>query len=311
MLGTGPVQPGFASRVTAFVLAGLLALELQADLAERWANPDLPEAGVAEPAAPPAIAPTIEPRVTEVMEAAFENVASEPRRTAVPESPSTPAVPEPVPAQPPRDVAEVEPAATEPVVEPRTQPAPTLVERCDALLSGSDAPAPAAAAALLHESGGAEDMIEGLIAEEVPADEARFRVLRTLSLAGRDEDARELARRIKQESPAASAVAIRELDLLRPRIVDVDSFVDDRSRLVVTGAVRNEDVAAVRRVRVVAELLDPQGNVIAAEDTRVKPKLIDAALDGSFTVRFGRDLDPAEVDRTRVTVVRYEYEVVD
>jgi len=322
MRGLGPVQPGFTSRIVAFVLAGLLAFELQADLAAWLANPtgDITDG--------PAMAAAARPDASgEAVTAGHDDsgaIAAEPSPPA--REPEPAAQPEPAPAAAvaqtrrgePELIATIVPAdETAAAQVDVTASKPSLADRIAEVLAMDGAGSPdessMIAAELLDTSGGAEALLAGLLAEAVPRSAAELQVLRTLILGEQVPEARRLARGLKRENPgdAETDAAIRELSLLRPRIVDLDSFIDPRNRLVITGAVRNEDVAAVRRVKVMAEALDGEGNVIASGTTRVKPRLIAATVDGSFTVRFGRGIDPERVGRTRVTVVRYEYEVLE
>jgi len=315
MAGFRSMQPGFASRTAAFVLAGLLVLELQADLARWLANPRSADHGVVraervveslEPEAAPVVAPvtTAEPAPAPAVERVAASV-SRPQVDRVPLE-ATLAAPIVADAGPP-DAVQSELRESSDVER--------LAARCETLLEQYDRaeePDPRRSATLLlRDSGGSAELLAALRDPSQPTGRAELMVIRTLLLAEREEQARELAREARLSDPEDTELgaAIHELGLLRPRIVKLDPIVGAGDRLELRGTVRNEDIGAVRKVKVRAEALDGEGNVVATSTTRVKPKLIDASVEGAFVVRFARAVDASRVSRTRVTVVAYEYEV--
>jgi hypothetical protein len=315
------MPPGIVSRIVAVCLAGALALALLDDLADRLAaSPDpglaaarAEEAGAAraevDPAPPRSEADPTVPIAAEV--ALAVEPSKEPSSTAAPADAREPQTP------PEEPVAPEHPA--EPAADPETLPEEparaSVLERCRLVVEsderGEAERASREASQVVFDFGSPELLIAALVEEGLDEHQARLLTIRSLLLAGRDEQARDEARAAKLRHPDLSEVerSIQEWRLLRPRIVELDSFVNERQRLVLRGTVRNEDVGAVRRVRVRGELLDGDGNVVASGVTRVKPKLIASDLTGEFEIRFKEPADHESVTRTRASVIQYEYEV--
>jgi hypothetical protein len=219
------------------------------------------------------------------------------------------------PVRPPEPTAqpEVTPTATD--AEPATTADPAIerLHRAVRLADKGDAQgARATAEALLAEHESYSGLSAALEADGADAIEARLGALHVVHLAGRESVAVELAQELKRSYSATPRVqeSIREWGLLNPRIVSVDSTIEDGVRLIVSGAIENLDVGDIRRVIVEVEALDAAGNVLAVERTRARPRSLDPGESGSFAVAFRR-LDPGSVLRTRATVVEWDSEVAD
>jgi hypothetical protein len=310
---TRSLPPGLVSRLVAILLAGVLAFMLQQDFAEYLANPTQPEPAV------------VRPEIESILPAEDDPVPlGEVDETPADQAPVTIETPEPpvveeenkpvAPGEPQQPSVEVTPPVAE---QEQFAPVSARVAERFALLvewleNDDEGHARLEAMQILDELGGSEAVIEALMGEKVPGHRARLLTVHALLLADHEEEARRVARQAKLSHPDDPTVVetIDELKILRPRIVDLDSFVNDRQRLVLKGTVRNEDVGAVRKIRVRGDALDGEGNVIASSVTQVKPRLIASDLAGEFEIRFKGVSDHSQISRTRATVIAYEYEVV-
>jgi hypothetical protein len=164
---------------------------------------------------------------------------------------------------------------------------------------------------LLAEYSSASALSSAMIREDVDVVRSDLLALRILQISGRDEQSREVARQLRSAHVAESEVAdtIRLWKILRPRVASVESGIGRGGEIVVSGTVENPDIAAVRRVRVLVEGVDAQGNVVRTIEIRVRPKLVGPAATGTFEgVLKGSDV--AQVVRTRASVSDFQYEVV-
>jgi hypothetical protein len=165
---------------------------------------------------------------------------------------------------------------------------------------------------LLSEHSSASALSNAMIEEEVGVVRADLLALRILQIAGRDEDSRDVARQLRKAHAGNSEVAetVRLWKILRPRVVSVESGIGRGGEIVVSGTVENPDIAAVRRVRVLVEGVDAEGNLLRTVDTRVRPKTLGPAETGTFeAILKGSDLEG--IKRTRASVSDFQFEVVN
>jgi len=248
--------------------------------------------------------PTLDaPTATETPPEAIEVTGGFPDVVPTPAVASTPSLSLPEPAKLPETVVPAEPIP-EPIFE--------LIERADRLAEGGDpGKARSEAQALLGRYADYTGLTNALVADGIDDVRARLDALRVLQLAGLDEISTELARELKRSYASTPEVllAIHDWRILKPKIISLDTSIEKGERVVVTGELENPDIGSVRRVLVEVVALDAAGNVLATEQTRVRPRAIDAGGAGSFTLRF-TTVDPSFVVRTRATVTRWQSEVL-
>jgi hypothetical protein len=341
------LPPGFVSRVAAVVMGGALVFALQDDLAE-WlaASPEVPVVATdgAESAEHSVIAPRTDhvERQAASLEANQSTVEEpEPEPVQLHAAEATP-IPRPERQAPPAasadsrasaesgtslrtvesridpgtdtgsiDTAEDSTTGGDAISEPAVVAAGGCQRMTDRFEAGDEAAAGREATELFVLFGGHTEMTAALAEEGVPTHRARLWTILALHTTGDEEAARELARLTRASYPGNEEVgeSLRRWSILRPRIVEFESFVNEQQRLVLRGTVKNEDIGAIRKVKVRGEALDDRGNVIAAIDVRVKPKLLASDLAGEFEILFKNIADHERIQRTRATVIHFEYEV--
>jgi hypothetical protein len=224
----------------------------------------------------------------------------------------------------------VQPAELPPAPEPQTFPEsvaqtefiPTpsessILERCleiERLADvGSTESAKSAAQVLIAEHLKHNTLAKMLVENGAEPLWAHLLALRMLQVAGEEERALATARILKREflDFPEVVVAIREWNVLRPRISSVEVSVESGDKLFVSGTLHNPDVTSIRRIRVHAEALDAEGRVIGFAEAHAKPKRLGPESEGTFKVRIRGIDDPNVVARTRATIVAYEFEVTE
>lgn len=252
--------------------------------------------------------------------------SADPAKKAKPDTPQ-PQPSQPAPSRPEQTSPKPPPAATKssaakpaPAAKAPATPAPAeagsvLLDRvleCTRLYrNGEGESARERAEILLSEYVSATALSSAMIEENVGNIRADLLALRVLQIAGRDETSREVARQLKRAHTGTSEVTdtVRLWKILRPRVASVESGIGRGGEIVVSGTVENPDIAAVRRVRVLVEGVDAQGNLVRTVEARVRPKTLDAAATGNFEAIL-KGNDAAEIVRTRASVSDFQFEVV-
>lgn len=266
-----------------------------------------------------------EPQPEPLESAVPEETSSEPKAVSPPAGPKP--QPEPVPTE--ALAAERSPPSTSPL--PLTAP-PPLEKVADPLPvtpppvpitegfaraerfadSGDVGDARSEAETLLEEYEDYSGMVAAFLASGTGEVRARLNALRVLQLGGLQAISTELARELKRSYASTPEVleAIRDWRILKPQITKLDSSIEDRVGVVVTGELMNPDVGVVRRMLVEVEALDAAGNVLETIQVRVRPRTLEPGSAGVFRVEFSR-IDPTFVLRTRATIVEWQSEVLE
>jgi hypothetical protein len=196
------------------------------------------------------------------------------------------------------------------IVEAPAEPEPRLGQ--EPIAQGADVAVPSGLP-VLERCLEIERLAEDVVEHGAEPLRAHLLALRMVQVAGEEERALATARILKREFLDLPEVvgAIREWNVLRPRISSVEVAIEGGRKLFVTGTLQNPDVTAIRRVRVLAEAIDAEGRVIGVAETRAKPKLLGPESEGTFKVRIRGVDDPAAVARTRATIVSYDFEITE
>jgi hypothetical protein len=236
-------------------------------------------------------------------------------------TPSRPPAESPKPPKIVEAPAEPEPRlGQEPIAQGADVAVPSglpVLERCLEIErlaeDGSADAAQNAAQVLIAEHVKHNTLVKALVEHGAEPLRAHLLALRMVQVAGEEERALATARILKREFLDLPEVvgAIREWNVLRPRISSVEVAIEGGRKLFVTGTLQNPDVTAIRRVRVLAEAIDAEGRVIGVAETRAKPKLLGPESEGTFKVRIRGVDDPAAVARTRATIVSYDFEITE